>query len=234
MVVDFHSHILPGIDDGSPDVETSLEMLRAAAEQGIRHVVATPHFYARYDSPERFLAKRDRAEAQLRRALEQHPELPEISVGAEVYYFRGISESDHLPQLTIRGKRCILIEMPHAPWPEDILREVSAIWEKRGIIPVIAHVDRYIAPLRTHGIPRRLEEMPVYVQANADFFLERSTAAMAMRMLKSGRIHLLGSDCHDMDRRPPNLAQAVERIRRKLGEDAISSIQEFQRRVLDL
>ena len=54
-IIDFHSHILPGIDDGSADPEESLELLRRSARQGIRKMVATPHFYPRYDSPEKFL-----------------------------------------------------------------------------------------------------------------------------------------------------------------------------------
>ena len=61
-VIDFHSHVLPGIDDGSPSVEASVEMLRMEAEQGIRHVVATPHFYPRHDTPEHFLRRRAEAE----------------------------------------------------------------------------------------------------------------------------------------------------------------------------
>ena len=73
MVTDFHSHILPGVDDGSSSLEQSLQMLRMEAEQGIRHVVATPHFYARYDAPETFLEKRSRAEALLREAMEKNP-----------------------------------------------------------------------------------------------------------------------------------------------------------------
>ena len=79
-IIDFHSHILPGIDDGSASVAESIAMLRLEAEQGIRRVVATPHFYAAYDSPERFLEKRDRAEAALRAAMAQETDLPESSV----------------------------------------------------------------------------------------------------------------------------------------------------------
>ena len=66
MVIDFHSHVLPGVDDGSASVAESISMLRLEVEQGIHHVVATPHFYARYDSPESFLKKRDAAEELLR------------------------------------------------------------------------------------------------------------------------------------------------------------------------
>ena len=117
-IVDFHSHILPGIDDGSQSLEESIAMLRMEAEQGIRYVVATPHFYPRYETPESFLEKRSQAESLLRSALKQEKNLPQVAMGAEVYYFRGISESEFLPRLTIQGGQCILLEMPPAPWPE--------------------------------------------------------------------------------------------------------------------
>ena len=232
MVTDFHSHILPGIDDGSANVEESIRMLQMEASQGIRHVVATPHFYARYDAPEDFLKKRDAAEALLRERMRKLPGLPELSIGAEVYYFRGMSESEFLPRLTIRGKGCILIEMPQAPWTEESLREIEAIWTNRGILPIIAHIDRYIAPFRTHRIPEKLACMPVLVQANASFFLDRATSAMALRMLKADRIQLLGSDCHNAGPRKPDLGEAADLIRRKLGPEALQRIAGYENRIL--
>ena len=232
MLTDFHSHILPGVDDGAQSLEDSLAMLRMEAAQGVTRIVATPHFVAQHDKPQRFLERRDRAETLLRRELEKHPELPQVLVGAEVYYFRGISEWEFLPRLTLGDTRCLLLEMPPAPWPETVFGELEAIWSKRGLIPVIAHIDRYIGPFHTHGIPRRLENMPVYVQANGDFFLERRTAAMALRMLKKDQIHLLGSDCHSTGSRKPNLGDTVERIRNKLGEDAIQRLLQYENTVL--
>ena len=231
-IIDFHSHILPGIDDGSASVEESVAMLRREAEQGIRHVVATPHFYPRYETPESFLQKRDQAEAALLAAIEKESGLPQIHVGAEVYFFRGISQSEFLPQLTIRGNRCILIEMPPAPWPESFYQELEDIWRSRGISPVIAHIDRYIAPLRTHQIPRRLQQLPVLVQANAGFFLDGRTRRMALKMLKADQIQLLGSDCHNLTKRPPNLREAIHVIERKLGQSALLQLQSWQDCVL--
>lgn len=226
---DFHSHILPGVDDGSKSVEESLEMLRAMAQQGITHVVATPHFYPQQDTPECFLKRRAEAEAALREAMAGEKDLPELSIGAEVYYFRGISDSEAIKALAVDKKRCILIEMPGLPWTEIMYRELENLYVKRGLIPVIAHLDRYIGPFRTHGIPKRLAALPVLVQANADFFLDRSTSAMALRMLKKGRIQLLGSDCHNMKSRKPNLGEALALIQRKLGQDAIAAIRENAR-----
>lgn len=231
MVTDFHSHVLPGIDDGSSCVEESLAMLRMEAEQGIRHVIATPHFYPRYDNPEHFLEKRSRAEAALRAAMEQETGLPELSVGAEVHFFSGISNSDILPQLTIDQKCCILIEMPPPPWSDSMYRELEQIWLRWGITPIIAHVDRYIAPFRTFGIPERLASLPVMVQANASFFQNRS-ASMALRMLKKGQIQLLGSDCHNLTSRQPSLGGAVEKIRHRLGQQVIDRICSTEREIL--
>lgn len=232
MVTDFHSHILPGIDDGSKSLEESIAMLKKEAEQGVTRVVATPHFYAHHDSPERFLARRARAERRIREEMEKHPGLPELHIGAEIYFFSGISDSDILKQLTIDQKGCILLEMPVSPWSDSMFREIADIPAKQGLTPIIAHVDRYIGPFRTHGIPERLEQLPVYVQANASFFLRTSTRSMALRMLKENRIHLLGSDCHNMSTRLPNLGDAADVIRKRLGVKYLDRICDSEYEIL--
>ena len=231
-LIDFHSHILPGIDDGSKALEMSIRMLRMEAQQGIGHVVATPHFYPQYDTPERFLRRRAAAEIALREEMQKHTDLPALSVGAEVYYFSGISDSEGISELTIDQKRCILIEMPSSAWTEAMYRDLEGLYVKRGLIPIVAHIDRYIGRFSNHGILNRLERLPVLIQANAEFFLERSTSAMALRMLKKGSIHLLGSDCHNMKSRKPNLGDALEWIRRKLGKDIVTALNENARMVL--
>jgi protein-tyrosine phosphatase len=155
QIFDFHSHVLPGIDDGSKNVEMSLKMLRMLAKQGISHVVATPHFYPQYDTPERFLRRRAESEKILRDAMANESGLPTLSIGAEVYYFSGMSDSDAIRELTIDKNRCTLIEMPSMPWTEVMYRELEALYVKRGLIPVVAHVDRYLYRFSAHGILKR-------------------------------------------------------------------------------
>lgn len=230
-VIDFHSHILPGVDDGSRSVAESLEMLRMEAAQGIRKVIATPHFYAHRDNPERFLRRREAAWDTLRKAMAAEPGLPEIVLGAEVYYFPGMSESDAIEQLTIGNSRFLLLEMPLPPWTPAMYREMDAIYAKRGITPIVAHIDRYIRPLKTYGIPKKLEELPVLVQANAEFFRSPRTTRMALRMLKEDRIHLLGSDCHDLESRAPNLGSALKRIEERLGDVAIARVNGYEKMI---
>lgn len=231
-IIDFHSHILPGIDDGSQSVEESIAMLRKEAEQGVTHVIATPHFYPRHDAPERFLKRRAEAEAALREEMGKHTGLPELHIGAEVYFFNGISDCEAILPLTIDKKRCILVEMPIAPWTEKMYQELEGLYNKQGLMPIIAHVERYFGKFRTFGIPERLAELPVLVQANAEFFLNRTSAAKALRMLKKDQIHLLGSDCHNLVSRSPNLMEAVAVIEKRLGADPIKAICKWQQYAL--
>lgn len=232
MVTDFHTHVLPGMDDGSGSVSESIAMLREAFLQGITHVVATPHFYPQKDTPEEFLRRRQIAEDRLREQMARETDLPSLSVGAEVYFFPGMSNSDTLSLLTIGKNRYIMLELVNSPWSEYIYQEVQGIYEKQGLTPIIAHVDRYIRPFRTYGIPYRLEELPVLVQANADFFLNRRTASLALRLLKSDRIHLLGSDCHNLSDRAPNMGNAAQVIARRLGAEALERIGSYEQVVL--
>lgn len=234
MLIDFHSHILPGIDDGSASLEESIGMLQMEARQGVTHVVATPHFYAQYDDPEHFLDRRVAAAAALQTEMANYEGLPQVSLGAEVYYFQGISDCQHLSRLTMGAGNGILIELPLAPWPESVYRELQGIWEKQRLIPVIAHIDRYIRPFQTFQIPKRLAMLPVLVQANASFFYERATAKMAMRMLRAEQIQLIGSDCHGSNFRKPDMEDAVAQILRTVGQEGIERIRSFERSVLKL
>ena len=233
MLTDFHSHILPGIDDGSRSIEQSLAMLAMAAEQGVDQVIATPHFYARHDDPERFLARRTSAAEDLFRVTEGKIGFPAIKLGAEVRFFNGISECDSLSRLTIDKKHCILIEMPEVFWTEKMYRELEGIYTKQGLTPIIAHIDRYVRPLTCHKVLRELEQLPVLVQANAGWFLEPVTARLALRLLRQEQIHLLGSDCHNLSDRAPNLGSAAAVIREKLGNVSLERIAGYQQKVLE-
>lgn len=228
-VTDMHSHILPRMDDGSRSVEESIAMLRMEAEQGITKIVATPHFYPNQDSPEQFLRRREESVKILQESMAGFSEMPALKMGAEVQFFSGMSHSDLLSALTIDKCNGILIEMPHGPWTTGMLQELEKIHVRLGLVPIIAHIDRYIRPFKTYGIPERLRELPVMVQANASFFLSGKTSRLAFRLLKEDKIHVLGSDCHRLETRPPRLGEAVSRIEKRMGPDIIRRIQAHER-----
>ena len=115
-MVDFHTHILPGIDDGSPDTDTSLKMLESLYQQGVDKVVLTPHFYITRDNMKNFLRRRTQAAQALISAAKNRENLPKAVIGAEVLLFPEISGMDNLDKLCIEGTNYMLIEMPFAKW----------------------------------------------------------------------------------------------------------------------
>lgn len=213
-MIDFHSHFLPAIDDGSDSVETSLAMLHESWEQGVALMFATPHFYADEDDPQSFLERRDRAWELLQKAmaLDGGP-FPEIMLGAEILYFPGISVADEIIRLGMGNTPFLLIEPPMMPWRDSMLDEIEQLGENLQRIPVIAHVDRYMRMLRDNTLFDRLEDRRMLAQVNASFFLYRESAPRALDYLRQERIQFIGSDCHNMDERSPNMGFAETVIR---------------------
>ena len=228
-MTDFHSHFLPGIDDGADGVDTSLRMLDMWRGQQIARVCATPHFYAEHTTPERFLRRRDAALGEVRAAMDPGVRCPDILLGAEVRFFDGISHAEELPRLCLEGTDLLLLEMPFTRWTERMLGEVSDIC-RRGIVPVAAHFERYMSfnPKKTL---RRFMDMELLIQCNAEFFLSRRTAGQAMALLREERIHFLGSDAHDTSSRAPNLGAALQRIEKKLGSSALDRLLAQEERI---
>lgn len=232
MVSDFHSHVLPAIDDGSASVEESLEMLRLEGQQGVPRVVATPHFYARRDRLDDFLCRREKAEALLRQEMAGKGDFPELILGAEVHFFKGMSQTEQLRELALKGTKAVLIEMPYGEWTEEMYRELAQIPERLDLQPIIAHIDRYIRPFHKNENLTQMLQLPVMLQANTSFFLERKTGRMAMRMLAREQIQLLGSDCHNLTKRPPNLQSATDKICDKLEDICLRQIIENENQIL--
>lgn len=212
-MIDFHSHFLPEIDDGADSVQTSLSMLCESSRQGVDLIVATPHFYADEDDPESFLERRDEAFSRLQEAMTSVREpMPRILLGAEILYFPGISVADELYEMRIGGAPLLLIEPPMIPWTDSMLDEIALTGKNLRCIPVIAHVDRYMHMLRDNSLIERVQERHMLSQVNANFFIRPSSRAFALELLRSNRIHFIGSDCHNMAERAPNMGQAAEII----------------------
>ena len=120
MPIDFHTHILPGIDDGSRNVEMSLRMLAAQREQQVDEIVATPHFYAQKDSVEEFLLRRQCSYEKLKTKMAETNLDQKLHLAAEVYYFQGIGSAGMIPKLCVEGTQTLLLEMPFAQWDSAI------------------------------------------------------------------------------------------------------------------
>ena len=218
-MLDFHTHILPGMDDGSASPEESLKMLLAEVEQGVDEVILTPHFYPSREAPESFFARRQQALARLQYAMQRYPNLPGLHVGAEVAYYDGISRSEAAEQLCIGGTGAMLLEMPFCEWNQRMIGEVYELLSQRRIQPVLAHVERYLSFQRGDVISE-LCENGIWLQVNASYFTRWQTSRRALGMLDRREIHFIGTDCHNMTSRRPNMGEAAAKIDRKLGHDA--------------
>lgn len=215
-MIDFHSHILPGIDDGSQHVQDSLEMLRRLKEQGVNTVILTPHFYPNRHSLDKFLYRRQSAWERLNEALPDHE--MRLLLGAEVQYYRGISHMEQLTELCVQGTNLLLLEMPFSRWSEYAVREVCELASSGEVTVLLAHIERYLA-FQSRAVWERLLRCGVLMQSNAEFFLTPVLRRRALQMLKQARIHVLGTDTHNLTTRAPHMDAAMAYITRHLGDE---------------
>lgn len=221
---DWHSHILPNVDDGSRDVAESLRLLETLAEQGVGKVIATPHFIADNESVSAFIKRRNDSYNRLKEVANKG--MPEIVLGAEVAYYSGISRLSNLKELCIDRTGLLLLEMPFSVWKEYTLKEVVEIATAKNIVVILAHIERYLK-FQPYKTLEQLMEIGVLMQVNASYFAELRTRRKALSLLKKGGIQFLGSDCHNLTSRAPKLGTAYEVIKNKFGEDFVWQMNEY-------
>lgn len=222
-MLDFHTHVLPGIDDGSKDLKTTKKMLEIMMRQGVSRIAATPHFYYDEITLDRFLERRNNAAEMVFKSIEKNNR-PEIALGAEVSFFYGLEMLENSEKLCLEGTNLMLVELPFGKWDARVYSALNMLKRARDITPVVAHYDRYLQfnPLRESL--DRIVETGALIQCNTSFFLGFMTRHKALRMFQSGCIQFIGSDCHNLDSRKPNYSDAVEVIYKKLGGRAIDDL----------
>lgn len=223
-MIDWHCHILPGMDDGSKDTDESLAMLQMLGQQGVDTVIATPHFYANDESVEDFLRRRRESYEALRSIPSD--KLPNILLGAEVRYYPGIGRLSELNRLCVENSRLLLLEMPMEKWTAYTARELVEIANAKGLRLILAHIERYLS-VQNSEIWNKLYDAGIIMQVNTRFFTEFSTRRKAFSLLQNGGIHLIGSDSHNLKYRPPRLEKAYDMLRKKFGDDFVSQFTEY-------
>lgn len=233
-MIDFHTHILPGIDDGSRNVEMSVQMLQEELKNGVDHVVFTPHFYADHDSIDNFLKRRGKSFAKLMAGIASDEELSRMKyeIGAEVYYFGGIGNAADVRKLCISGTDILLLEMPFCQWTDVMYEDVVKLIRKQKLTIVLAHIERYIDFQKKKDVWNRIFELPVILQMNAGPFLDWKRRRKVIKLADAQEIVLLGSDAHNMDTRKPNLAAACTWIQKKLGKEYLSKQEQLEHQLL--
>ena len=230
MIIDFHTHILPGVDDGSRSTEMSEEMLKREKAQGVDRILLTPHFYADRMRMGSFLTRREEAFDKIKDIATGLG--LELQKGAEVAFFPGIGRAEEIETLCIEGTDLMLLEMPFRRWEDADITEVEYLI-RRGIVPVIAHIERFFGYQKSKSIMEELMDMPVLVQVNAECLLGGwSDRRLGINLFKNERAHFLGSDCHNLDSRRPNLEEGRQVLAKKLGQDVLEKIDDLGSEVL--
>lgn len=221
MLIDFHTHVLPAVDDGSQSVAESLDMLNALHLQNVDIVVATPHFYSNKAGLDDFLDQRGKAYDTLCAA--QTDTAPALRLGAEVSFFRGIGKADRIKELCIAGTNALLIEMPFSQWGRSEISELHQVLD-RGIVPIIAHIERYFSFQKDLTAFNEIINLPICLQVNTEALLQRKTRKFVFKLIEHGFPVLLGTDCHNMKKRRPDMESGRQILLRKYGAAYLEQI----------
>lgn len=224
-MVDYHSHVLPAMDDGAKDVPTALAMLEQAGQQGVDRVVATPHFYHGEDTATRFLARRKRCYEQLLSALTA--EHPQVLLGAEVLVWEGMSKEDMHP-FCIEGTDLLLVEFPFSTMPHWLIEELENIILVQDITVVLAHLERYRPWYTKQDVAMLLDLPDVVVQLDCDSLTGKWQLYRIAKWLSAPDRLVLGTDMHNADARAPQMEKAMRVLSRsRVGRRWLSDMEDF-------
>lgn len=223
-MIDFHTHILPGIDDGSHDVRMTRELLELEQRHGVDRIVFTPHFYAQRENIEHFLKKREKAYEAVRENLGDDADIFGFKMGAEIYYFPSIGRADMLEKLKIENTNYILLEMPFAQWTKGIYLDILDILEKQEINIILAHVERFYQFQKDKTIWNQVLELPLIPQINTGSLLQWRSRRFDIKFIKEGHKVILGTDCHNTTSRVPNMTEGRAVLEKKLGHNILEQI----------
>lgn len=234
--VDIHTHILPYVDDGSDSVKATIEMINQEYEEGVRKIIATPH-YGRWNpkyNPE--YAKL--VFSKIRDAIKLiHPDM-ELYFGNEIFYSHCITNDIKSGKAsTLAGTSYVLIEFePTNPYSkiEQGVRECI----QSGYWPIIAHIERYKCLRNKPELVSDLIRFGAYVQVNAQTLLiekklfafdkmqklQQNKFNFVINLAKEGHVHFVASDCHNMDTRKPLMEDAVDVIEDEVGYEIARDI----------
>lgn len=225
-LVETHCHILPGIDDGAPDIETSLKMIKKLQLQGAKAIILTPHYYSDSISLNDFLERRDNAYRELVNTLPQ--DSPKLIPAAEVYISQYLFSNENLDRIAIGNSGYALIEHPFSStFSQGSYDRLLNLNYEFGIKPILAHIERYPALMENEDLLDEYIEMGCLVQVNISSFTaaSRHIRKKLFKYLETGRIHLIGSDCHNLSSRPPEYEKGVNEIIKKCGKEAIDILE---------
>ncbi|HIX14555.1 MAG TPA: hypothetical protein H9740_02335 [Candidatus Hungatella pullicola] len=223
-IIDVHSHILPGIDDGAGDMEETRAMLRMAYDNGIRKIIATPHYQA--GQPKTYVERIKEAVRKVQLAASEID--PEFAIygGNEILYFDGAA--DKLKEgeiLTLADSSYVLVEFPVGVSYNSLYQAIRKLAMAK-YRPIIAHAERFSC-LREPGNLEEAKEAGAFIQINYSSLQRgwfQGDCRWCRKQILEGRVHLLGTDMHNMTSRPPQIGQALSWLEKKLQPSRLNQL----------
>lgn len=211
LKIDFHTHILPAIDDGSKSVAQSMELLTAAKEIGFETVLATSHFYPHRYNVSEFLKNREAAYAQ----IDKNADIPKIICGAEVLVCEGMEDMVQLEKLCIGDSDTMLVELPFddVNITDRMYETVENMVREKKFNVILAHPNRY-----SSYVVERMISIGVKLQINISHLCIRSERRRATQWFERGCVYAIGSDMHTSDKAYEDLKR-VERYFEQYTDD---------------
>jgi protein-tyrosine phosphatase len=221
-MVDIHCHILPGIDDGSDTWETTSKMCRIAARDGITHIVATPHCDGHY------VYDREHFTDMLGTLSEVAGEWLTFTIGCDFHLSpHNLEDAMNDPRrFAIGDTQYLMIEFDHHGIPYNAPEQLMAIIS-RGMVPIITHPERNGYLMKNLDVVERFVHDGCLVQVTANaltgFWGPKSKKA-AEKLVERKAVHIVASDAHDLDLRPPILSEARKRVAELAGEETAEAL----------
>lgn len=232
-ILDIHSHILTSVDDGAKDMQTAVELLELSKQQGVTHIIATPHFYPDSDNAEEFNEAVQNAYVELKNETADR-DLPTVYLGCELRYFSGMGKSRAIKQFVIYGTNYLLLELPYGePITKTVLQDIIDISEKQGLYPILAHIERYCKVSGYKKLLKLISDGYASAHINASGVTSKETARLCEKLIKKGYASYIASDTHSPEHRPPQIKQALKIISEKLGQSAANRLIIKANRILD-
>lgn len=218
-ITDIHTHILYGVDDGAEYLGDSMKLIAEEWDQGVQRIILTPHYGPKFGHPDRNILEQRFHEIE-EETKKYYPDM-KLYLGSELYYQKDtIQDLKDGKALTMAGTRYILVEFGIRDSYSRIFQAVQNM-VYAGFLPIIAHVERYEAVFGHIDKAKDLVKAGAYLQVNTESFLggflDKRTA-FCKKLLKEQLICFVGSDCHDMTNRRPDMKKGLEVVYKKFGD----------------
>lgn len=221
-IIDIHSHMLPGVDDGARSLSDTKALLNESYRQGVRAVIFTPHYQAGVYINER---------GQLRERFDQvkesiSSELPDLKLflGNEIYF------SNDVPELLAQGRLCTLADSKYVlvefatNAAYDFLKNSLYRILLEGYVPILAHAERFQCLYKKVSLIEDIVDMGAYIQVNAGSVTKEAphkVKGFIKKLIDNDLLHIIGTDTHDLKSRKPNFSECIRFLEKKYNDEYI-------------